>query len=571
MSYLRDYQEECREAVHQELSNGSRSTLYVVPTGAGKTEIALETIDTRPDQDSGVLCLAHRQELVYQPFDRWKRKTGTYGEMIMGEFSRNKRGKVNFASKDSLHADRLRREFPDPRSIGTIWVDEAHHLTRQSKSYTHIIDYFMDANPDCRLFGCTATPDRTDEEALGQCFDSVAYELPLLDPDPTKKSAIGHGWLVPIEQEVVTVDGVHFDGVGNRGGDFIDSQLEAELLRAGAVEKVTAATKEIAAGLPTICFCPGVEFAARQAMSLNAEETGCAYAISSRIPDGYEYDFIIDSSDKEKRRQILRKFGQEFQYMCNMAVLTEGFDSPFIQVVSMGRPTKSRSLYAQMLGRGTRILPGIIEGPKEGGGYWRLETAEERIEAIRNSAKPRVTILDFVGNSRHELISTADILGGKYSDEVVALAKERQKEGERDTVKALDEATMELRRRELERRKQVQARADFQRRKLDPFEVLGVVATREPGWHKGRKPTAKQVATLKKFKVPDTDIAKFSFHQASQMLDKLIAGIQSGSATYKQKAILHKHGFHTDVSFEQARATIDKIAGSRWQLRGPLG
>ena len=167
MSYLRDYQIAAEQAAMNELQ-GNESTVIILPTSCGKTECGLSIVDKWP---GGVLWLAHREELVWQPFERWYKKTGQYAEMEMADFGRSQFGsRVTFASKDSLWRDkRLWRANPDPNSVSLIVIDEAHHAVRQNKTYQRIIDYFS-VNPDLRILGLTATPDRADEQALGQTF-----------------------------------------------------------------------------------------------------------------------------------------------------------------------------------------------------------------------------------------------------------------------------------------------------------------------------------------------------------------------------------------------------------------
>jgi superfamily II DNA or RNA helicase len=564
MSFLRPYQIECRQAVIDELSNGSTSTLYVMPTGLGKTEVGMSLIEEWPDQDCDILWLAHREELVYQPWERWRRRHGEYCEMEMGEYRRSGNGhRITFASKDSLHPGRLKKAFPDPRRVGLIVCDEAHHLAKQNESYQHIVRYFADSNPDFRLAGCTATPDRTDESALGQTFDSVAFDFPLFDPDGGP-SAIGDGWLVPIEQEYIVVDELKFEQVGSRGGDFIDSQLQKMILEDKGLYRITAATRELAGGATTLCFTAGIDMAIGQAGILNAEQDGSAFCIVSRVDKEKEYDFVLNSRDKDARRRALKRWGSgEFQFLSNVGVFTEGMDEPSIGCISMGRPTKSRSLYAQMAGRGTRILPGTIEGDG-----WRLDTPEERKAAIAASGKPSILILDFVGNSRHSLISSVDILGGRYEDDVVQRAKERI--GNRQNVQeALEEAQREIS-DEMEKRRRIRAKAEaVSRQKVDPFSIAGVVPTREPGWHKGRKPTPGQKRALEKFRLDKNEIERLSFWEANKMLDKLIKNAKEGKCTYKQRKLLVKHGFNPEMSFAEARVTIDQIASSGWKLKGP--
>ena len=197
---LRGYQQDAKDHVFSALGNGSQSTLLVMPTGTGKTQTFLSIASDWPQGD--ILVLAPRQELVWQPFERWRELTGEHGEVEMADFRRSTfstgRSRVTFASKDSLcRLKRLKRAFPDPKKVGLVIIDEAHHAVKQNRSYQAILDYLD--HPDLRVLGVTATPDRADELALGQTFDSVAYDYPLLDPDGGP-SAIGDGWLVPIRQ-----------------------------------------------------------------------------------------------------------------------------------------------------------------------------------------------------------------------------------------------------------------------------------------------------------------------------------------------------------------------------------
>jgi len=117
MEYLRDYQTETMNAVTREL-NHVQSTLFVMPTGTGKTETFLSIADQWPQ--GKVLVIAHREELIWQPFHRWKDRTGDYGEVEMADYrgrTGHRRGKITFASKDSLHPKRLAQAFPDPNDV----------------------------------------------------------------------------------------------------------------------------------------------------------------------------------------------------------------------------------------------------------------------------------------------------------------------------------------------------------------------------------------------------------------------------------------------------------------------
>ena len=563
MSYLRDYQVDARDSGLQALSN-HESALMVMPTGTGKTEVFLDLIDKWLTMyDSGVLVLAHRQELVWQPWDRWHSKTGGYGELEMGEYHRSnnlRTSSVTFASKDTLYRPkRLRKAFPDPKSVGLIVIDEAHHAIKANKTYQSIIDYFS-VNPDLRVLGVTATPDRTDEQALGQTFATVAYDYPLYNPDGD--SAITVGWLCPIEVKSVIVDDINFDSIDVRGGDFAPGQLESEMNREKVIHRVTGPTMELSKGKPVLTFAAGVSHAARMAEVFNRVQPSSAYCLVSTIKPEDKHDFVVDSGDRDARKRMLRQFNNgEFQYLCNVGCLTEGYDAPNVQLLSMARPTQARSLAAQMCGRGTRVLPNVIEGDG-----WRLDTPEARKEAIADSDKPCITILDFVGNSRHNLASALDVLGGIYPDEVVEKAHDlaRQSSGAVSVVDALKEADeiITLERRE---REKIKAKATYRVEELNPFSCLDVVARREPGWHKGRLATPKQKEALRRFKVEDGHINEMTFWKAHQLMDKLIERSKEGRCTYKQAKLLSKFGENTECSFEQASAKIDKIAKNGWK------
>src|SRR5262249_37454191 len=146
--------------------------------------------------------------------------------------------------------------------------------------------------------------------------------------------------------------------------------------------------------LPTLVFCASVGHARLMAEVLCRYRRGSARAL-----DG--------TSHPEERRAVVGDFrAGRLQYLCNCGLFLEGFDAPAVAVVVMARPTKSLALYTQILGRGTRPLPGVVDP-------LALAPAAERRAAIAASAKPRMLVLDFVGNSgRHRIITAADLLGG---------------------------------------------------------------------------------------------------------------------------------------------------------------
>lgn len=556
---LRDYQETAKASVFSELSNGSESTIVVMPTGTGKTQVMLSVADEWPNGD--VLVLAHRQELIWQPFNRWKDLTGTYGEVEMADMHRSpfSRSKITFGSKDTLcRYKRLRKAFPDPSRMGLIIIDEAHHAVKENKSYQRIIDYFMKYNQDLRVLGVTATPDRADEKALGQNFKTVAFDYPLLDPNGGP-SAIGDGWLVPIRQDYVVVDGLDFKQCNNSRGDFTDVSLERELTKEGMLHRLTAPTITMAGNKSTTVFCAGVKQASRMAEIFNRVHDGNAYCLVSRIDEEDDHDFVVNSQDKSRRQRLLKRFeSRQFQYLCNVGVLTEGYDNPTIEMLCMGRMTRSRSLYCQMVGRGTRPLPGVVDG---------LGSSEKRRQAIATSEKPYIHVLDFVGNSKHKLISSVDILGGKYPDETVAAAKKAVEKGDVEaTVEELLATCDKQRVARIEKRKQIRASATYTATEVDPFGTIGVVPSREPGWFKGREPTDRMRQALQKFKVEPHVVDGLSFWQASTMLDGLVSRSKKKLATYKQCKLLGRYNVSTtNLTFERAGQLITRLKRNGWK------
>jgi len=559
MTVLRDYQLQAKAAITAELGS-TDSTLVVMPTGTGKTTLFLDVAWDWPQGD--VIVLAHREELIWQPWRRWHEMFGEYGEVEMAEHTRmqyTNRSKITFASKDTLYRkDRIARAFPDPMAVGLIIIDEAHHAVRHNKTYQNILNYFS-VNPDLRILGVTATPDRSDEAALGQNFKTVAFDYPLWDP-AGGPSAITDGWLVPIHQEFVLCEQLDFSNIGNSSGDFVAQDLDREFSRESLLHRVTAPTMEIAGDKKTMIFAAGVKQASRTAEILNRYKDNNAYCLVSRVDMDDRHDAVVNSRDKAQRQRLLRRYSRgDFQFMVNVGCLTEGYDEATVQMLSMGRITKNRALYAQMVGRGTRPLPGVVDG---------LDTPEERRAAIADSDKPNIHVLDFVGNSKHNLMSTADVLGGCYSEEgVVAKAKEKAKDSgsEVDMAAILKQAEDEVK-LELKERKRLGAKARYDRKVVSAFESVGVVPTREPGYHQGRLATRRQREALEKFKVERHVVDRLSFWDASVVLDKLVGRAKNGLSTYKQSKLLGRYGVDTNsLTFERAQELIGRLVKNNWK------
>ena len=229
----------------------------------------------------------------------------------------------------------------------------------------------------------------------------------------------------------------------------------------------------------------------------------------------------------------------------------------------MGRPTKSRSLYAQMAGRATRPLPGIVDG---------LGSNAERTAAIAASRKPACLILDFVGNSgRHKLMTSADILGGNVSDEAIQRVVMRAKKNDGtmriDVVLSEEEEKLkaekeQARLAEEARRARLVATAKFKAVQVNPFDVLDISPQKERGWDKGRELSQKQKDLLLKQGI-NADGMPYS--QAKQLLNEIFRRFDGKMCSFRQAKVLKKFGYPADMGRDEAKKTLDALAANRWR------
>lgn len=536
---LRPYQQESVRRVEAEWRE-RRSTLLVLPTGCGKTVVFSEII--RRAFPRRALVLAHREELVFQARDKVRTMTGWRVDVEMGEARAEMacmfggpRVVVSTIQTQAAGGDgggRMSRF--DPRLFGVVVIDEAHHAP--ASSYRRVLDWYG-TNPDLRILGVTATPDRADEEALGQVFESVSFDYEVLD-------AIQDGWLVPITQQMVHVEGLDFSGCRTTSGDLNGADLAAVMEYEKNLHRVVAPAIEIAGNRRTLVFCASVDHAERVCEMFNRHRDGMAA-------------WVCGKTDKEERRKILSDFSTgRVQVVCNCGVLTEGFDNPGVEVVVMARPTKSRALYAQMAGRGTRPANEIAHELND------HESPEARRALIEASCKPSCLIVDFVGNSgRHKLMTSADILGGNVSEQARDMAVAKAREGKPVRMnEALREAEEEIeveKQREAARRARLTARAKYSAQKIDPFDVFQVHPVAERGWDRGKRLSDAQAAILRKQGIEPDDMP---YGQARQVLNELFRRWDTGMCTFGQAKILRKRGLPTDVTREAAGQMIDEIA-----------
>jgi superfamily II DNA or RNA helicase len=432
----------------------------------------------------------------------------------------------------------------DPNQFSLVVVDEAHHAI--SDSYRKVIDYYKQ-NPNIKILGVTATPDRHDEKAMGLVFEKVAYAYDI-------KDGIDDGWLVPIEQSSVFVDGLDYSGIKSQMGDLNGKELAKVLEFEENLHAIADPTVKLTGDRKTLVFAASVVQAERLTEIINRHK-----------PDSAR--FVCGTTPKETRRNMFADYADErFQYLVNVGVATEGFDDPGIQCVVLARPTKSRPLFTQMVGRGTRPLPGIVD---------LYDDADKRREAIQQSKKQSVEVIDFVGNAgRHKLITTADILGGDYTEAVVELAAKNAAEKSAASGKPADVAT-ELQQAEHEFarnkamreeavfRDQILLRTTFSKAKINPFDVLDINPNRVQSWNKEKPPTMKQLEYLK---YKGVDYSGMGYTHAKQTIKELRERQKQGKATFKQARCLRKAGIESSsITFKDAGDMITKLAANHWR------
>lgn len=547
MKTLRPYQSDCVAAVNEALSN-SESTLVVLPTGTGKTVVFAKITKAWTDGDhtakpANVLILAHRKELIHQAQHKVGIELGYDPAIEMAILSAEVdaifgSGMAVVGSVQTMVGER-RLEKYRPVPFDLIIIDEAHHAV--ASSYQKIVNYFRTLNARMKVLGVTATPKRADDAAMGIVFKTCAYELGILE-------AINDGWLVPIEQEFVYVDSVNLDEVGcskNDMGDqdFKQGELQEIMLEKESLYGIATPIFEKAGDKRCLVFTAGVRHAHELAAILNGMEQGCAAAV-----DGKTEPFV--------RKSILSDFRKgRIRFVCNFGVLTEGYDLPDIGVVAMARPTRSEGCYTQMLGRGTRPLDGIVDGPP---------TADERRAAIAASTKPHVKVLDFVGNSRFKLVSAVDVLGGNYDVEIRELAAERVKRNPQDVQAALERAQKDvLEERERKRLAAVKTKVQHTSQSVDPFGRGDVIGVNGQPVTRGGASDA-QIQFLCNLGVEKETAMRYSKRQAGVVIDKM----KDTHCTVKMRKILTERGWPTEgVGMDEAGRIIDYISQSRWTAK----
>ena len=515
---LRPYQQQAKAAILGEWQNGRRRTLLVLPTGCGKTIVFCKLAEELVRQGQRVLILAHRGELLEQAAAKLQQSTGLASALEKAESSSlGSWCRVVVGSVQTLCRPQRLEQFT-PEHFGAVIVDEAHHIL--SDSYQRVLQHFDGA---CVL-GVTATPDRSDMRNLGQFFESLAYEY-------TLPQAIREGYLAPIRAQTIPLQ-LDLSGVTVQNGDFKAADLGNAL--EPYLQQIAAEMQKHCRGRKTVVFLPLV----------STSQKFCA------ILQEHGFRAAEVNGESRDRAEVLRDFAAgRYDVLCNSMLLTEGWDCPEVDCVVVLRPTKSRSLYCQMVGRGTRLAPG----------------------------KEYLLLLDFLWHTeRHELCRPAHLLCD--TPEVAAqmtadMAAEGATGGEPvDIMEAEQRASDEV----IAQREEALARqlAEMRRRKarlVDPLQFEMSIQARDlvdwqPSfmWEMGPA-SAKQLDWLEKHGILPEQVDCAG--KASLLIERLQKRQQQGLTTPKQIRILERYGFkNVGVwPFEAASKMIARIAALGWR------
>ena len=511
---LRPYQQQARDRIHAEWDAGHTRTLLVLPTGTGKTIVFASVAADQVRAGDRVLILAHRGELLEQAADKLQRSTGLVSAVEKAESTcLDSWFRVVVGSVQTLQRTAWLERFPQDY-FGTIIIDEAHHAI--TDGYRRILDYFSGA----KVLGVTATPDRGDMRNLGEVFDSLAFEYKLTD-------AIKEGYLCKIMAQTIPLQ-LDITSVTMSGGDYAVGDLGTAL--DPYLEQIAAEMARRCKSRKTVVFLPLIKTSQKFRDLLNT----------------YGFRAAEVNGQSDDRRQVLADFDAgKYNVLCNSMLLTEGWDCPSVDCVVVLRPTKVRSLYSQMVGRGTRLSPG----------------------------KTDLLLLDFLWmTDRHELCRPADLV---CEDRAVA-RQMTETLAESGCPEDIEQAAAQASEDVVAQREEALAKqlAEQRRKKaklVDPLQyemsiqaedLSGYVPTF--GWEAG-PPSEQQTAALEKLGIlPD---AVESAGKAALLLDRLNKRRDEGLTTPKQIRCLEKYGFqHVGTwSFEAARHMIDRIAAQGWR------
>lgn len=512
---LRPYQEAARAAIHGEWDQGHKRTLLVLPTGTGKTIVFAAVAEDQVRRGERVLVLAHRGELLEQA----AQKIGTVSGLgcAVEKAEQSSAGswyRITVGSVQTLMREKRLDRF-EPDHYGTIIVDEAHHIL--SDSYQRVLEHFPEAN----VLGVTATPDRGDMRNLGQYFDSLAYEYRITQ-------AIKDGYLCKIKAQTIPLK-LDMTGVGTQAGDYKAADVGHAL--DPYLDKIADEMRTCCAGRKTVVFLPLIETSRRFCALLQARGFRAAEV----------------NGNSEDRAEILADFAAgEYDVLCNSMLLTEGWDCPSVDCIVVLRPTKIRSLYCQMIGRGTRLAPG----------------------------KDHLLVLDFLWHTtRHELCRPACLIceSPEVADKMTENLEQAEEAMDLEAAEAIAQTDV-IAQREEALAKMLEEQRHRKRALVDPLQFeYSIQAEDLSGYVPAfpadmAPPTKKQLELLERRGIFPDEITCFG--KAQMIINRLMKRQEDGLTTPKQIRLLERYGFvHVgEWDFHEASHMISRISQAGWRV-----
>ena len=322
---LKDHQKEALANLAEMRASGKTIALLYEATGTGKTVTAV--MDAK-SVGKRVLFLAHTRELVSQAYEQFQK---LWPEVSVGRYVESYKELDNFVICGSIQSIERNLDAFAPDEFGYLVIDECHHGT--AASYQRVLSYFQPAF----TLGLTATPERTDGEDLLDTFQSIAHKLDI-------QTAVEVGALVPVRCIRIKTN-IDLRDVRINGFRYNSMDLENKVMVPGRNQLIVDTWNEYVKDKQTVAFCTSVR---------HADEVAALFQAC-----GVDARSVSGKTKPAERKQILQKYENgEIPVLCACDLLNEGWDSPRTQVLFMARPTMSKTIYMQQLGRGMRLCEG---------------------------------------------------------------------------------------------------------------------------------------------------------------------------------------------------------------------
>lgn len=377
-----------------------------------------------------------------------------------------------------------------------------------------MLKYFNNA----RVLGVTATPDRNDKKDLSTFFDSIAFEYPIAQ-------AVKDGYLSPIRAKMILLN-IDLTNVRTSCGDYISSDLGNAL--EPYLEQIADEMTKLCFNRKTVVFLPLVAISQLFCELLNSKG----------------FHAIEVNGECTDRKEILSDFESgKYNVICNSMLLTEGWDCPAVDCIVNLRPTKSRSLYTQIVGRGMRLYPG----------------------------KKELLLLDFLWMTAKLSLCRPSCIIAKDAEHAknIDLKVERANDGI-DILEAGKQAETDI---VQQRKKALAKELEAQRRKkakfVDPLQFIFSIEENLDDYEPTFKwelepPTQKQIELIEKFNISAEGID--SRGKATKLIDVLMRRVNEHLSTAKQIRLLERYGFKSvgTWTFTEASDMINHLAANHW-------